>query len=367
MGQALHDLERGLDGALLAEEEEPEAEGKDPGEAMLQVLLLLLKHDLGDALGGVLVARAAEDHADGERGDGLELDRVLAVDNDGRDDLEQVGSRAAGVGDGEAHEDADLVRLLGGALEAVGEDGEGGVGFVIYSTVEDAQGQVGAGLDVLLLALHVLVDCLQAIVDVPEVEQADGGGGGQLALSLVLEDPVLLALLGADEGVVAEGGVDEGVGVSEGEVLLGRVELGFAHLPLLEVRLENDVGVLGLQLVQILGELLVVGAELLLRNDLVQLLVVGLVGGALSSEHEGHLLEGDGVLALAHDLADQLHVVHLHGDAEGVWELVLLLVDLVGRRVRLHHLLGVGRVLAAGAEVAADAVVVALVAEVGQL
>ena len=115
-----------------------------------------------------------------------------------------------------------------------------------------------------------------------------------MSFGLVLEHPVALVLfLLANQGVVTESSIHESIGVSPGLILLGTVQLGFTNFSLLEVSLEDNVGVLGRQLVQILGELLVVLTESLLGNDLVELIVLRLEGSSLSSEHECHLLLGD--------------------------------------------------------------------------
>ena len=82
MRETFDDLKGGLDEALLSQEEETESKREDPREAMLEVLLLLFEEDLGDALGGILVARATEDHTDGEGGNGLKLNTILTINDD---------------------------------------------------------------------------------------------------------------------------------------------------------------------------------------------------------------------------------------------------------------------------------------------
>lgn len=105
--------------------------------------------------------------------------------------------------------------------------------------------------------------------------------------------------------------------------------------------------VLWIKLVEVSSELFVELAELLLRDDLVQIIIIGLVRGPLSSEHERHLLLDQRVFANGHHLVNKIHVVHFLGDSESIRILLLSFVNLVSSSVRLDHLLGVSSVLRA--------------------
>mmetsp|Transcript_18748 Transcript_18748/g.28790 ORF Transcript_18748/g.28790 Transcript_18748/m.28790 type:complete len:209 (+) Transcript_18748:1312-1938(+) len=205
--------------------------------------------------------------------------------------------------------------LLGG-LEAIDQDGSGGISLALDSTVKESNSQEGTSLNIILVAFQVLINGLQTLIDVPEPEQAEGAGSSHLSLGLVLEDPVLLAFLClGNHLVVTQAHVDEGVHVSLGQVLHSRVQLLAIVLSLLQVGLENLIGHFRLFLVQVLGELLEVLAELLLRDNLIQVSILRFEGVPLSSEHEGHLLEDNGVLALLHNFTHLGHVVHSLGHA----------------------------------------------------
>ena len=66
---------------------------------------------------------------------------------------------------------------------------------------------------------------------------------------------------------------------------------------------------------------------------MVDFVVVALVWVPLPSEHEGHLLLDNRVLAGFHDFIDHLDVVHLLGHSQSVAVLSLALVDLEGGAV----------------------------------
>jgi hypothetical protein len=124
---------------------------------------------------------------------------------------------------------------------------------------------------------------------------------------------------------------------------------------------------LWVHLVKVASQLLVVLAQLLLGYDLVDLFVLALVWVSLSAQHEGHLLLGGRVVASFHDFTDHLRVVHLLGYPESIAVLPLTLVDIECSLVRLAHLLSVGSVLTASAEVPTDSIIIMLIAECAKL
>ena len=56
MWQHLDNFDGGFDQALLTEIKQTQTKGKDPGEWVLEILLLLLQEDLSDALSCILIA-----------------------------------------------------------------------------------------------------------------------------------------------------------------------------------------------------------------------------------------------------------------------------------------------------------------------
>jgi hypothetical protein len=82
------------------------------------------------------------------------------------------------------------------------------------------------------------------------------------------------------------------------------------------MRLENVLfRVLWLHLVQVTSKLLIMLGELLLGDNLVEIIVFGLIWGSLSTEHESHLLFDEIIFASIHHIVDKIHIVHLLGDS----------------------------------------------------
>ena len=256
-------------------------------------------------------------------------------------------ARAAGVGEAEAERGAHLDVGGGLVLDVLGEEGQRGVALVAHARVEHAHRQQGARLDVGVRGVEELVDLREAAVDVPEQQRAEGGGGGHHAVLLVLVEP--LVALGEHELVGAEAHVDEAVDEGRGEVLPGRVDVRRRGGPLLEVRLVDLLGRLGLDHVQVARELEVLLRRVRAVHDAGELVVRlgahavpgggeeekvkggggagggGGGGGAgrrrgcgwarsgrVPCEHVGHLLLDHLVVAAGEDVRDQRHVLQLH-------------------------------------------------------
>ena len=111
---------------------------------------------------------------------------------------------------------------------------------------------------------------------------------------------------------------------------------------------------LGLHDIEITSQALEVLAQLLVGDDALQVGVLTLVGISLTGKHEGQLLECHFIFALAHQLRDEVHIVHLLGDAHCLRVPLEFLEDVEGRSEGLLHLLGVGSVVGAGEQVVAD-------------
>jgi len=95
--QHLDDLQRCLNKTLLTQEQQSETKGKDSGETVFEVLLLFLKENLSNALSSILIAGATEDHSNGKGGNSLQLNGVVAVNNNWRNKFEEVSTRASSV------------------------------------------------------------------------------------------------------------------------------------------------------------------------------------------------------------------------------------------------------------------------------
>ena len=193
-----------------------------------------------------------------------------------------------------------------------------------------------------LLALHVLVNLGDTFIDVPEHEHAETCGSCCLTIVLALEHPVILVLVCQDEQIFAKAGIDEGINVGERQVLLCTVNILILEASVLQVGLVNRVRMLGLHHVEVAGQRLKVLAKLLVGNDVLQVFIFALVGVPLSCKKECKLLERDWVLALGHDLADELHIVHFLGHSHGLRIPLELAVDVVRCAERMLHLLSVG-------------------------
>ena len=115
--------------------------------------------------------------------------------------------------------------------------------------------------------------------------------------------------------------------------------------------------------IEVSREGLEVLAEPLIRDDLLEVLIFTLIGVALATKHEGHLLECDGVFALVHDLADELVVVHLLGNSDCIGVPAMLSVNVERLLVSLEHLFRVCCVRRARQQVEAYSLEVLLVGE----
>jgi hypothetical protein len=184
---------------------------------------------------------------------------------------------------------------------------------------------------------------------------------------LIAEYPVICALLFADKKVIAKTCVDKSVDICLSQVLLGTVELRLSDLSLLEMGLEDSLWMLWLHLIKVASQLLVVLTKLFLSDDLVELIILRLIWVSLSSEHESHLLLGDGVWALLHYVLYEVHVVHFLGNSKSVRVLALANVNIIGSCITLDHLLSISSVLGAAAEISAHSIVVSVVAEATEL
>ena len=108
-------------------------------------------------------------------------------------------------------------------------------------------------------------------------------------------------------------------------------------------------------------------AKLLLSDDLVQLIILRLVWVSLSTQHESHLLLGNGVWAFLHHVLYEIHVVHFLGNSKSIRVLALAKVNIIGGCITLDHLFSISSVLCATAKVSAHSIVVSVVAESTEL
>ena len=79
--------------------------------------------------------------------------------------------------------------------------------------------------------------------------------------------------------------------------------------------------------------------EILIRNDLLQLLIVCLPVRPLSAQHETQLFQGSSILTAIHDLVNHLLAVHLLSNKQGIGELLQMEVNTIGSLVELGHVL----------------------------
>jgi hypothetical protein len=70
------------------------------------------------------------------------------------------------------------------------------------------------------------------------------------------------------------------------------------------VGFEDAIWVLWLHLVEVSCQLFVVLAQFFLSDDLVDFVILAFIWISLSSEHEGHLLKSNLVIACSHDFTD---------------------------------------------------------------
>ena len=129
------------------------------------------------------------------------------------------------------------------------------------------------------------------------------------------------------------------------------------------MRLEDCVGVLRLHDVEIASERLEVLAELLVRNDVLQVFLGTLVCIPLAREHVRELLQRRLVLALGHDFTNQVDIVHFLRHSHRLGIPLELAVNVKGRAEGVLHLLGVRSVVRAREQVVAHALEVVLICE----
>lgn len=103
--------------------------------------------------------------------------------------------------------------------------------------------------------------------------------------------------------------------------------------------------------------------EILIRNDLLQLLVVRLPVRPLSAQHETQLLQGSSILTAIHDFINHLLAVHLLSNKQGIGELLEMEVNTVCCLIELGHVLLVSCIGGARDEVLADSPVVVFITE----
>mmetsp|Transcript_9979 Transcript_9979/g.12503 ORF Transcript_9979/g.12503 Transcript_9979/m.12503 type:complete len:356 (-) Transcript_9979:917-1984(-) len=278
----LADLHRWLSCALLSKEKKAETEGEQSHEWVVQVGLLLLHQGLQDGISGILVASAHIDQADGQGGHSLKPCGVIRIQDDWADALEEISSGGASVGEGETEQGANLQIGLPARLELLDQDRLHGIHLVRHTAVDQAKSHEGARNDVVLASFHVLIDLSQTFIDVPKEEHAERCSSGSLTIFLAFEDPVLVALLGQNEQIFAKGGIDEGVDISQSQVLLCTVDAIVLETTILQMALENRVRVLGLHDVEITRQALKMLAKLLVGDDTLQVSILTLIGVPLA-------------------------------------------------------------------------------------
>jgi len=116
--------------------------------------------------------------------------------------------------------------------------------------------------------------------------------------------------------------------------LLGTVKLSLTNFALFQVRLEDGIRMLGLHLIEISGKLLVILAEFLLGNNLIDFIIFAFIWVSLTAKHERHLLLNKIVGASLHNLLDKFNIVHFLSNSHGIAVLALSLVDVEGSSVR---------------------------------
>ena len=86
-------------------------------------------------------------------------------------------------------------------------------------------------------------------------------------------------------------------------------------------------------------------AELLIRDDVLQVFVFTLIGSPLPCKQESKLLKSDWVFALGHKFANKFNVVHLLSDTHGIWVPLELSVNVKCRSECVLHLFSVRSVV----------------------
>ena len=107
-------------------------------------------------------------------------------------------------------------------------------------------------------------------------------------------------------------------------------------------------------------------AQFLVGNDALEVSVLTFISIALTSKHEGKLFQSDLIVALTHQLGDQIHVVHLLGHAHCLRISLELAEDVKRSAESLLHLFSICCVVGAGKQVVADALKVIRVGEVNE-
>ena len=79
--------------------------------------------------------------------------------------------------------------------------------------------------------------------------------------------------------------------------------------------------------------------EILIRNDLLQLLIISLPVRPLSAQHQTQLFQGSSILTAIHDLVNHLLAVHFLRNKQRIGELLQMEVNTVGSLVELGHVL----------------------------
>ena len=103
--------------------------------------------------------------------------------------------------------------------------------------------------------------------------------------------------------------------------------------------------------------------EVLVRDDLLKFIIFTLIWISLSCQHECHLLQCGLVFALTHDLANEVHIVHLLGNSKGIWILFELSEDIMGCLKCSLHLLSISSVIRTREKIVANSRIVVLVRE----
>ena len=130
--------------------------------------------------------------------------------------------------------------------------------------------------------------------------------------------------------------------------------------------LEDLVWMLRLHDVKVAGQRLEVLAQLLIRNDHLQVSILTLIRIALPRQKEGKLFESDWVGTLSHNFANELSIVQFLSDAHSLGISLELAVDVEGGAERELLLLRVRAVVARREQIVADALEIILVREVDQ-
>ena len=88
-----------------------------------------------------------------------------------------------------------------------------------------------------------------------------------MTVFFALEDPVLVILLRQDQKIFTKGSVDEGINISESEVLFGAIDSLVLKAAILKMAFKDSIWVLRFHDVQISGEGFEVLTKFLVRND----------------------------------------------------------------------------------------------------